>query len=57
MTPLGHLCAYEVVQVWKGESLRARMVGVGRVALVKGILGISEGYGRNLKKLRILGRS
>ena len=28
------------------------MVGVGRVVRVRGILGISEGYGRNLKKLR-----
>ncbi|CAL2231727.1 unnamed protein product [Prunus armeniaca] len=30
------------------------MVGVGWVALMKGILGISEGYARTLKKLRIL---
>ncbi len=29
------------------------MVGVGQVALVKGILGISEGYGRNLRKPKI----
>lgn len=29
------------------------MVGVGQVALVKGILGISEGYGRNLEEPRI----
>ena len=28
------------------------MVGVGRVVRVRGILGISEGYGRNLKKLK-----
>ena len=39
--------------MWTGDSLRARMVGVGRVALVKGILGIYEGYGRNLRKPKI----
>ena len=39
--------------MWTGDSLRTRMVGVGRVALVKGILGISEGYGRNLRKPKV----
>ena len=40
--------------MWTGDSLRARIVGVGQVALVKGILGISEGYGRNLREPKIL---